>query len=74
MPLELNDNVLTCCTVIQDVDRIDNVKPRPRTITPLADVKELAKNRELEKGFTEKMAHSEANRCLQCGLICYERS
>ena len=74
MPLALDDAVLTCCTVIQDVDRVENVKPRPRNIMPLADVKELAKTGELEKGFTEKMAHSEANRCLQCGLICYERS
>ena len=74
MPLGSDDAVLTCCTVIQDVDRIDNVKAKPRTITPLADVRELAKTGESEKGFTEKMAHSEANRCLQCGLICYERS
>jgi hypothetical protein len=28
----------------------------------------------LEKGFDEGMAHNEAKRCLQCGLICYERT
>ena len=28
---------------------------------------------ELEKGFSEEAARKEAARCLQCGLICYER-
>jgi NADPH-dependent glutamate synthase beta subunit-like oxidoreductase len=28
---------------------------------------------ELEQGFDAAKAQSEADRCLQCGLICYRR-
>ena len=70
----LADNVITLNAVLQDVDQVNDVKAKPRIIMAIADTKELAKTGELEKGFTEKMAHSESARCLQCGLICYERS
>ena len=40
---------------------------------PLATTSQIAKNEELEKGFTPEMAKTEADRCLQCGLICYLR-
>ncbi len=29
---------------------------------------------ELERGFDEEMARTEAARCLQCGLICYKHT
>jgi formate dehydrogenase (NADP+) beta subunit len=40
---------------------------------PLADSDQIAQGMELEKGFTPQMAKAEAQRCLQCGLICYLR-
>lgn len=74
IPMELDDNVLTPDSLIQDVDDVDSVTPTPRVIMPIADSRELAETGELEKGFAEPMAIKESNRCLQCGLICYERS
>jgi hypothetical protein len=41
---------------------------------PLCSNKDLAICGEVERGLTEEMAHTEAERCLQCGLICYERT
>ena len=74
IPLELDEGVLTPDSRIQDVDAVRNVNPKPRRIMPVATPRELAETGELEKGFTESAALQEAGRCLQCGLICYERS
>ena len=74
IPLTLDDNVLTPTFMIQDVDHVENVNAQPRQIMPIANARELAEKGVLEKGFTESMAVKEANRCLQCGLICYEQA
>jgi formate dehydrogenase beta subunit len=74
IPLTLDDNVLVPTSMIQDVDHLENVNAVPRQIMPIASPRELAEKGVLEKGFTEPMAVKEANRCLQCGLICYERT
>lgn len=74
LPLDLSENVIKPGSVIQNIDHVENVLPNPRQIMPLSSTKELAAGGELEKGFTEEMARAEASRCLQCGLICYERS
>jgi len=41
---------------------------------PMANARERLTNTEIEKGFSEKMAEKEADRCLQCGLVCYEKT
>lgn len=74
MPVELPDQVVTPESYIQNVYEVENVKPVAREIMPVSDIKELARGQELEKGFSEQKAHKEAARCLQCGLICYERT
>lgn len=71
---ELPANVITPRSILQNVDCVELVQLKPRQIMPLAPPREVAAGGELEKGFTEKTAHAEASRCLQCGLICYERS
>jgi formate dehydrogenase beta subunit len=71
--LELPDNVVTPDTPIQDVTRVSRVSAFPRQIMPLADEDQVARGMELERGFDSDAAQSEANRCLQCGLICYRR-
>ena len=71
---DLSETVLRPDSVLQNVDCVENVRPKPRLIMPLGSTKELAAGKEIEKGFTEEMAQAEASRCLQCGLICYERS
>jgi len=74
VPLDLPDNVITPQSYVQNVDHVEKVQARPRQIMPLTPGKNLAVYAELEKGFDEEMAKVEASRCLQCGLICYERT
>jgi len=72
-PLSLPDNVITRYSVIQTVTSLDKVSSYPRNVMPLRSEEEVARGEELEMGFSERAARDEAARCLQCGLICYER-
>jgi len=74
IPLSHPENVLTLTTMVQNVDEIEGVEPLSRTLMPIANVSERLMDAEMEKGFTEKKAQKEAARCLQCGLICYEKT
>ena len=70
----LNENVITLQSAIQDVDHVDDVNSTQRQIMPICSGEELAVCGEIERGFSEDMARHEAERCLQCGLICYDRT
>jgi NADPH-dependent glutamate synthase beta subunit-like oxidoreductase/Pyruvate/2-oxoacid:ferredoxin oxidoreductase delta subunit len=70
----LNRDVISLHSTIQDVDLVEEVDSSQRQIMPICSGEELAVCGEIERGFSEDMAHKEAERCLQCGLICYERS
>jgi len=72
--LYLPENTVNPQSVIQNISHAEGVAPLARQIMPLANAVELAAGNELEKGFSEEMAGCEANRCLQCGLICYKQS
>ncbi len=72
--ITLPDLVLTPCSPIQDVDQIEHVKSISRQIMPLNNTSNEIATEEFEIGFTQEMAKAEAERCLQCGLICYKRS
>jgi pyruvate/2-oxoglutarate dehydrogenase complex dihydrolipoamide dehydrogenase (E3) component len=72
--LDLPDTVLTPESYIQNVAQVQAVESRPRLVMPIASSRELAHGQEIEKGFDESQAKAEAARCLQCGLICYQRS
>jgi len=74
IPLSHPDNVLTLTTMVQNVNEIERVEQISRTIMPMAGTPERLMDAEIEKGFTEKKAQREAERCLQCGLICYEKT
>jgi formate dehydrogenase (NADP+) beta subunit len=69
----LDEKVLTENSVVQNVDELNesDVKKSSRAIMPLRSPKMAGDALELEKGFDEKTARKEADRCLQCGLICY---
>ncbi|MFP4226583.1 MAG: FAD-dependent oxidoreductase, partial [Desulfobacterales bacterium] len=71
--LDLPAHVISCDTMLQTVSRLDEeISPAARQIMPMCRVADVpAYCREIEKGFTEEMAREEANRCLQCGVICY---
>ncbi|MDP2644163.1 MAG: FAD-dependent oxidoreductase [Desulfobacterales bacterium] len=70
---KLSDQVITSRSRLQDVDHVENVPAGSRQLMPLCAPKDLAACKEMETGFTEDMAHTEAARCLQCGLICYRK-
>jgi formate dehydrogenase beta subunit len=72
--MDLPGNVLTSRSLIQNVDRIENVLASLRAIMPQACPRELSTGVEIEKGFTQEAADAESRRCLQCGLICYEHT
>ncbi len=69
----LPEDVIVQESVLQNVDYVEHVSDSSRNIMPLSGPKELAEFKEIEKGFSEDVAKDEASRCLQCGLICYER-
>ncbi|MBF0452266.1 MAG: RnfABCDGE type electron transport complex subunit B [Candidatus Magnetomorum sp.] len=71
--IALEEDVLKPESDIQDVSQLTQVDKKPRQIMPIRTPQELAVKNELEQGFTPEMAKHEADRCLQCGLVCYER-
>ncbi|MCJ8499910.1 (Fe-S)-binding protein [Desulfatitalea alkaliphila] len=73
MPLDLPEHVVAPDTPVQNVHSVEHVPVRLRRIMPLADADQMARGAELEQGYTPEMAKAEADRCLQCGLICYLR-
>ncbi len=71
--LSYPERVLTDDSYIQDVDQVERIAHVPRQIMPICSPGKDG-CREIEQGFTPEMARAEADRCLQCGLICYERT
>ncbi len=63
-------------TPILDVDHVENlVEVGPRQQMPEASPEQrLDPKQEIELGFDELRARKEARRCLNCGLICYQRT
>ncbi|PIE67940.1 MAG: electron transporter RnfB [Deltaproteobacteria bacterium] len=74
IPLDLPADVLRENAVVQNVDHVDAVPAVQRRIMPLADSRELYQQMEIEKGFDAQTAKAEADRCLNCGLICYQNT
>jgi NADPH-dependent glutamate synthase beta subunit-like oxidoreductase/Pyruvate/2-oxoacid:ferredoxin oxidoreductase delta subunit len=72
-PIEHPPNVVTPQTWVQNVDHVYQVNPTTRQIMPLGGPPEMAMGEDFEKGFSQEMADQEAKRCLQCGLICYQK-
>jgi NADPH-dependent glutamate synthase beta subunit-like oxidoreductase len=74
LPLDHPVNAVTPRTKLQNVDDVQHVTENPRNPMPQCDPLKLPECGMLELGFTEETALNEAKRCLQCGLICYERT
>ena len=60
-------------TMLQDVSLLNNVDATPRNIMELVQAKKDSDDK-FSTGFSLEEAQAEANRCLRCGLICYEKS
>jgi len=73
LEIKLDPDVVTPAFDIQNVYSVEDVKASQRRIMPLCPNTELEKCGELEIGYSKEIAASEANRCLQCGLICYKK-
>ncbi len=76
LPVEAPKNMLKKYTQVLDVQEVQGVKPVPRKRMPKRKEDELwgDSSLEIELGYTEEEAREEAQRCLQCGLICYRKN
>ncbi len=66
---QLPEHVVRRESDIQNVDALENVSAQPRLIVPVA----TASAKTPPPAFSQEKAREEAGRCLQCGLICYQR-
>jgi len=60
-------------SILQDVSLLNNVEISPRNIMELSKTRKGTSDK-FSTGFSVEEAQAEANRCLRCGLICYEKS
>jgi len=58
---------------LQDVSVLKNIDLLPRNIMEMTRV-EKGSTDKFSTGFSSAQARSEADRCLRCGLVCYEKS
>jgi len=65
--------IITEQSLLQGVSLLNNVNILPRNIMENSKPKIEDKDR-FSTGFSTQIAHSEADRCLRCGLVCYEKS
>jgi RnfABCDGE-type electron transport complex B subunit len=73
LPMDHPNNVLTPDAPIQNIDEVKEIGAAPRQIMPLCSSPQND-CAELELGYDETTAKAEAERCLRCGLICYEHT
>ncbi|MEH0023186.1 MAG: RnfABCDGE type electron transport complex subunit B [Desulfobacter sp.] len=66
------ETMITPKCVVQDVRTLNQVVPSPRNILDTASAREEKKDR-FSTGFSTETAKEEADRCLRCGLVCYEK-
>ncbi len=65
--------IITGLTKLQDVSSLNNVGISSRNaMVPRQTRKDWLD--EFSTGFSTEKAHTEAERCLRCGLICYEKA
>ena len=76
LPVQAPDHMLGPDTDLIDVNKLFNlVQVGPRQPMPTAgDEAQMDPGVEIELGLGEKAAREEAKRCLNCGLICYQRT
>ena len=73
LELPENDRLLTQNSPVQDVVSISRVAPSARNILEITAPGSSLKSG-FSTGFSVEQAANEAQRCLQCGLICYEKN
>ena len=73
IPFQDGGVMITPKTRLQDVDSLELVELTPRNVFDIAETLEK-RNESFSTGFSSETAHSEAERCLRCGLVCYEKN
>jgi formate dehydrogenase (NADP+) beta subunit len=82
LPFQDPDKMITPLTRLQDVSTLVQVETSPQNVFDMDVRKNALAGEPFQKqgtadaastGFSEKNARNEADRCLQCGLICYEK-
>ncbi|MCP4021132.1 MAG: FAD-dependent oxidoreductase, partial [Desulfobacteraceae bacterium] len=68
-----NSNVITEKSNIQGIEMLHSVDTIPRHIMEADESKQGLKDN-FSSGFSIEDADAEANRCLRCGIVCYEKS
>jgi formate dehydrogenase beta subunit len=73
--LEAPEHMIRKHTRVLSVDQLEPVSEGSREIMPERSEEEQLEdpNAEIALGYSEEQAIREAQRCLQCGLICYRR-
>ena len=65
--------MITDSSMLQTVDTLFNVEPAARHILNIKKAQKGSKDN-FSTGFSFEESKEEANRCLRCGLVCYEKS
>ena len=75
-PVDGPARMITPAFKVLNTDHVENLAScGPRTLVERIFPEEaLAADLEVEKTYSEEQVRSEAKRCLNCGLICYERT
>lgn len=73
MEFQDTSDMVTEKTILQDVRCLTQVAVSPRNLLAPAQTREEIRN-SFSTGFSIEQAREEADRCLRCGLICYEKS
>jgi len=60
-------------SLVQDIHSLEQVVPSPRNILEIATSARKERGDRFSMGFSAITAEEEANRCLRCGLVCYEK-
>lgn len=66
-------DLMTERSPVQDVDRLIAVDTSSRNIMQVKQIQKGSSDN-FSTGFSNNQAQTEAERCLRCGLVCYERS
>jgi len=59
-------------SVIQTVKELENINVQPKNIMPVAQGNS-GNDVEYYEGFSKEAALKESERCLRCGILCYEQ-
>ena len=74
--VEAPANMIRRTTNVLSLDQLEPISNATRVKMPQLSPEESINtpDKEIARGYTEDQALQEANRCLQCGLICYRRA